>query len=101
MGIPIQAQSQAKSFLGWVGGKSQLTSTIIPLIPPHKAYVEVFAGAAWMLFRKPPSQVEIINDINRDLTTLYKVVQHHLEEFMRYFKWILISREEQAPPSHR
>lgn len=94
MGIPIQAQSQAKSFLGWVGGKSQLTSTIIPLIPPHKAYVEVFAGAAWMLFRKPPSQVEIINDINRDLTTLYKVVQHHLEEFMRYFKWVLISREE-------
>jgi DNA adenine methylase len=94
MGIPIQEQSKAKSFLGWVGGKSQLTSTIIPLIPPHKAYVEVFAGAAWMLFRKPPSEVEIINDLNRDLTTLYRVVQNHLEEFLRYFKWVLVSREE-------
>jgi DNA adenine methylase len=94
MGISIQELSKAKSFFGWVGGKSQLTSTIIPLIPPHKAYVEVFAGAAWMLFRKPPSEVEIINDLNRDLTTLYRVVQHHLEEFLRYFKWILVSREE-------
>ena len=71
---------------GWVGGKSLLTSTIIPLIPKHEGYVEVFAGAAWLLFRKPPSKVEIINDLNRDLTTLYRVVQHHLEEFLRYFK---------------
>ncbi len=94
MGISIQDQAKAKSFLGWVGGKSQLTKTIIPLIPQHKGYVEVFAGAAWMLFRKPPSDVEIINDLNRDLTTLYKVVQLHLEEFLRYFKWILVSREE-------
>lgn len=94
MGVSIQDQARAKSFLGWVGGKSQLTSTIIPLIPAHKCYAEVFAGAAWMLFRKPPSEVEIINDLNRDLTTLYRVVQLHLEEFLRYFKWILVSREE-------
>ena len=35
--------------------------------------------------------------------TLYRVVQHHLEEFMRCFKWALVSREEfgrwlQTPP---
>lgn len=51
-------------------------------------------GAAWILFRKELSQAEIINDINTDLVTLYRVVQHHLEEFIRYFKWALISREE-------
>lgn len=94
MGVSIQDQSKHKAILGWVGGKSQLTSTIIPLIPAHTGYVEVFAGAAWLLFRKPPSDVEIINDLNRDLTTLYKVIQYHLEEFLRYFKWILVSREE-------
>jgi DNA adenine methylase len=85
---------QAKSFFGWVGGKSQLTSTIIPLIPEHKCYVEVFAGAAWLLFRKPQSKTEIINDINGDLVCLYRVVQNHLDEFVRYFRWALISREE-------
>lgn len=83
-----------KSPLAWVGGKSKLTSTIIPLIPEHQCYVEVFAGAAWVLFRKEPSKVEIINDINNDLVTLYRVLQNHLEEFVRYYKWQLISRDE-------
>lgn len=86
--------AQRKSPLAWVGGKSKLTSTIIPLIPPHKCYVETFAGAAWVLFRKEPSKVEVINDINGDLITLYRVIQYQLEEFVRYFKWSLVSREE-------
>lgn len=84
------------SFLAYIGGKSLLTSTIIPKIPDHKCYVEVFAGAAWLLFKKDEakSDVEIINDINLDLITLYRVVKHHLEEFIRYFKWVLVSRDE-------
>lgn len=83
-----------KSFLNYLGGKSLLANKIIPLIPEHNTYVEVFAGAAWLLFKKEESKVEIINDINKDLVTLYRVVKHHLEEFARYFKWILVSREE-------
>lgn len=86
--------TKGKSFLGWVGGKSKLTSTIVPLIPQHTTYAEVFAGAAWVLFRKEPSKVEVINDINGDLITLYRVIQNHLEEFIRYFKWSLVSRDE-------
>ncbi|MFA7685150.1 MAG: Dam family site-specific DNA-(adenine-N6)-methyltransferase [Syntrophales bacterium] len=84
------------SFLAYMGGKSLLANKIIPKIPEHKCYVEVFAGAAWLLFKKEEtvSDVEIINDINLDLVTLYRVVKHHLEEFIRYFKWILVSRDE-------
>ena len=80
--------------ISYLGGKSLLAKTIIPLIPEHKCYAEVFAGAAWIFFKKQPSDVEIINDINSDLTTLYKCVQHHLEEFCRTFKHQLISRDE-------
>jgi DNA adenine methylase len=83
-----------KSFLSWLGGKSQLTREIIPLIPEHHCYCEVFAGAAWLLFRKEPSRVEVINDINVELVTLYRCVQHHLEEFVKQFKWILTARDE-------
>lgn len=79
---------------GWIGGKSRLASHIVQMIPEHTCYVEPFAGAAWIFFRKPESKVEILNDINRDLVTLYRVIQHHLEEFIRYFKWVLISRDE-------
>lgn len=87
-------QNKPKSFLAWIGGKSQLTDKIIPIMPEHHCYCEVFAGAAWLLFRKQPSKVEIINDINSDLVTLYRVVQNHLEEFIRYLKWLLVARDE-------
>jgi len=83
-----------KSFLSYLGGKSLLSKKIVPMIPEHTCYCEVFAGAAWILFRKPESQIEIINDINADLVTLYRVIKHHLEEFIRYLKWILVARDE-------
>lgn len=79
---------------GWMGGKCLLSKRIVERIPAHTCYVEPFAGAAWVLFRKPESKVEVINDINKDVVTLYRCVQWHLEEFVRYFKWVLVSREE-------
>lgn len=54
----------------------------------------MFAGGAWVLFKKPLSQAEIINDINTDLVNLYRITQNHLDEFIRYFRWILVSRDE-------
>jgi DNA adenine methylase len=79
---------------GWLGGKYQLASRIISRIPEHQCYVEPFAGAGWVFYNKPSSQVEVINDINKEIVTLYRVVQHHLGEFIQHFKWLLISREE-------
>lgn len=79
---------------GWMGGKLQLSKRIVAAIPEHTCYVEPFAGAAWVLFRKLESDVEVINDINRELVTFYRCIQHHLEEFVRYFKWVLVARDE-------
>lgn len=79
--------------LAYVGGKSKLSETIIKMIPEHKAYCEVFAGAAWVFFRKKPSKYETINDLDSDLVCFYRVLQNHREEFLRQFKWLLSSRE--------
>ncbi len=79
--------------LKYIGGKSQLADTIIKLIPEHKSYCEVFCGAAWVFFRKEPSQYETINDLDSDLIAFYRVLQNHLEEFIKQFKWLLCSRE--------
>jgi DNA adenine methylase len=79
--------------LAYIGGKSKLSKTIIEMMPAHKAYCEVFAGAAWVFFRKPPSKYEVINDLDSDLICFYRVLQNHLEEFLRQFKWLLASRE--------
>ncbi|MGY8903702.1 MAG: DNA adenine methylase [Burkholderiales bacterium] len=90
----MEATPGAKSPLAWLGGKSRLADRIIERMPEHLTYVEVFAGAAWVLFRKPPSKVEVINDINRDLVTLYRCVQHHLPELVSQFRWLLLARDE-------
>jgi DNA adenine methylase len=71
-----------------------LAKHILERIPEHICYAEPFCGAAWVLFRKPESKVEVLNDINREVVTLYRCLQWHLEEFVRYFKWVLIARDE-------
>jgi len=82
-----------KSPLSWVGGKSKLANQILTLIPEHKHYAEAFAGAGWVFFRKDPSKHESMNDINGDLVSFYRILQNHLEEFCKQFKFILSSRE--------
>ena len=82
-----------KSPLAYIGGKSKLSETIIDMIPEHLAYCEVFAGAAWVFFRKDLSKYEVINDLDSELVTFYRVLQNHLEEFLKQFKWLLSSRE--------
>lgn len=77
----------------WIGGKRRLAKHILPLFPEHTCYVEPFCGAAALYFLKEPAKVEVINDINGELVNLYRVVKHHLEEFIRQFKWALTSRK--------
>lgn len=78
----------------WMGGKRRLADRLMPLFPAHECYVEVFCGGAALYFLRPmPAQTEVINDINGELVNLYRVVQHHLEEFVRQFKWALTSRQ--------
>jgi len=84
---------QSKPIVPWIGGKRRLAKDILPMFPDHTCYVEPFCGAAALLFMKEQSKVEVLNDINGELTNLYRVVQHHLEEFVRQFKWALSSRK--------
>lgn len=85
---------QAQPIIPWIGGKRRLADRIFPLFPRHSCYVEPFAGGAALFFLRPiPADVEVLNDINGDLVNLYRVVQHHLEEFVRQFKWALSSRQ--------
>ncbi|MCC7449848.1 MAG: DNA adenine methylase [Anaerolineae bacterium] len=78
----------------WVGGKSRMRKTIIDLLPPHTCYVEVFGGAAWVLFGKPPSDVEIFNDIDQELINFFRVVREKPEELVASFDFELVARAE-------
>lgn len=83
----------AMPIIPWLGGKRRLADRIFKFFDnTHTCYVEPFAGGAALFFMKPPSDVEVVNDINGELINLYRVVQNHLEEFVRQFKWALSSR---------
>ncbi|XAI95412.1 hypothetical protein [Leptolyngbya phage Lsp-JY19] len=85
----------SKPIIPWPGGKRRLLPTLLPLLQevPHRCYCEPFAGGAAVLFARDPAPIEVLNDIDGELVRLYRVVSCHLEEFIRQFKWSLVSRE--------
>jgi DNA adenine methylase len=79
--------------LRWPGGKSRLLKKILPRIPEHECYAEVFGGGLAVFGAKPRSPLEIINDVNGDLISLYLNVQRHLPEMLRQMELVVSSRE--------
>lgn len=80
--------------LCYLGGKSRLADKIVSLLPKdHVCYCEPFCGAAWVFFRKSPSKVEVVNDLDGELIRFFRVIQNHLEEFLRYYRFAVVSRK--------
>lgn len=77
----------------YVGGKTRLARRIIALLPEHQTYCEPFAGGAQILFRKAPSNVEVLNDLDFDIINFFRVCQWHYEELIRYLRYCLVSRK--------
>jgi DNA adenine methylase len=77
----------------YIGGKRAIASQIITVFPAHKTYVEAFAGGAQVLFRKEPSKVEVLNDLDGEMVNLFRVCQLHYEELIRYLRYMVVSRK--------
>lgn len=76
------------------GGKRRLLPQILPLIAarPHECFVEAFGGGLSVTLNKPRSKVEVINDVDEDLVTFYKVAKHHARELRRVMHGQINSR---------
>jgi DNA adenine methylase len=81
-----------KSALTYYGGKQKLVSTILPLFREHLLYAEPFAGGAALLFAKEPSEIEVLNDTNKELINFYKVIQQDYVSLAQEIKITLHSR---------
>lgn len=83
------------SFIGWIGGKKLLCKQIVSRFPEKmEKYVEVFGGAAWLLFyRERHAEKEIYNDINSELVNLFRMVKYHPEAVEKELEYMLNSRE--------
>lgn len=76
----------------YIGGKRSLAKRIIAMFPQHRTYVEPFCGGSQVLFRKEPSAVEVINDLDGEVVNFFRVAQRHHEEFLRSLRFTLVSR---------
>lgn len=65
-----------QTLLRYLGGKWAIAPWILPHLPPHRVYVEPFGGAASILLRKERSPIEVYNDLDDEITTLFRVVQN-------------------------
>jgi len=85
------------TLLKYFGSKNRIADKIISLFPENyrdMTYLEPFFGSGVVFFKKSPSLIETINDMNGDVYNLFYQIRENgnkLAELIEYTPW---SREE-------
>jgi DNA adenine methylase len=79
---------------GYIGSKAKLLDFILPQLPYHGRYIEVFGGSGAVLLARQSEPLEVYNDKNTILTDFFEVLQNHIQEFMQRLDTTIHSREE-------
>jgi len=75
----LKSGSNAKPFLKWAGGKTQLIPDLSKLLPAtYNKYIEPFVGAGAILFHLEPN-VSLISDLNNELIVTYEAIKNDVE----------------------
>lgn len=87
--MSFEDKIQARPFVKWVGGKTQLLDEVKKSLPrdfstrQHITYVEPFVGGGAVLFKLlqeyPNIERAIINDINEELICTYRIIKENVE----------------------
>lgn len=83
-----------KTPITYYGGKQRMLKHILPLIPTHTLYSEVFCGGAAVLWAKTPSKVEVINDTNEEVVNFYQVLKMRFQPLQRRIDATCYSRRD-------
>ena len=70
-----------------------MAKEIVSLMPPHRSYLEPFFGSGAVLFSKPPSPIETVNDIDSDIVNFFTVLREQPEELARLIYLTPYARE--------
>ncbi|WP_298283143.1 DNA adenine methylase [Acidocella sp.] len=81
----------------YLGGKHRLAARVIQRLSQirHECYVEPFVGMGGIFLRRPfRAKVEVVNDISKDVATLFRILQRHYVPFMEMIRWQLTTRAD-------
>lgn len=76
------------------GGKVRIADRIIGLFPAHDCYVEPFGGGAAVLLAKDRSRLEVYNDLDGDMVTLFRVLRDRGDDLARAIALTPFARAE-------
>lgn len=80
--------------LKYPGSKWRIADAIIELIPEHHSYLEPFFGSGAIFFRKKPSDIETINDLDNNIPNLFRCIREDPEKLARIVALTPYSRFE-------
>jgi DNA adenine methylase len=81
----------------WLGGKRNLAKRICAIIDatPHELYAEAFVGMGGIFLRRTRQpRAEVINDLGRDVSNLFRILQRHYPQFLEVLRFQLTTRTE-------
>jgi DNA adenine methylase len=81
-----------KTPISYYGGKQAIIQHILPLIPTHKVYTEVFFGGGTLFFAKQKTFNETINDKLDYVINFYRILKTNFEELKPLIDSSLFSR---------
>lgn len=70
------------AILNYPGAKWGMAQEIVSIMPPHRSYLEPFFGSGAVLFNKPPSAIETVNDIDGDIVNFFKVLRERTDDLI-------------------
>lgn len=82
-----------KTLLNYPGSKWGMAAQIVSLMPPHRSYLEPFFGSGAVLFNKPPSAIETINDIDGDIVNFFRVLREQPDRLAEAIRLTPYARE--------
>jgi DNA adenine methylase len=85
-----------KSPVPYFGSKQRIAGWIAAQLPPHRHYVEPYAGGLSVLLAKAPSAMETVNDLDHELMTFWRVLRDRPAELIRACALTPHSRAELA-----
>ena len=58
-----------------LGSKSGIAKKVEALFPPHRVYIEPFFGSGGLFFNKKKAEENIINDLDEDVISLFRLIR--------------------------
>lgn len=72
-----------KAVMKYPGSKWGISNWIISFFPPHHSYLEPFLGSGAVLFNKPRSHIETVNDLDSNIVNLFEWMRKDPERLAR------------------